>query len=94
MRPGRRLLEPAGHPTSSVLRRQRHRSLEASDPYRHVMTAEGQQAVESLAAWVDSQERERRWWVDPSGRAEPRKKPQATLRGFLLSPECSNRHAP
>lgn len=48
------LSEHAGIPWSASAGVSGHGSPEASDPYRHVLTAEGRKAVETLAAWVDS----------------------------------------
>jgi len=48
------LSEHAGIPWAAFSGVSGHTTPEASDPYRHVLTAEGRRAVENLAAWVDS----------------------------------------
>ncbi|MCC2032601.1 tyrosine-type recombinase/integrase [Microbacterium allomyrinae] len=52
------LSEHAGIPWAASAGVSGHGSPEASDPYRHVLTAEGRRAVERLAAWVDSRDQE------------------------------------
>lgn len=46
------LSEHAGVPWAAFSGVSGHGSVEASDPYRHVLTTEGRRAVESLTAWV------------------------------------------
>ena len=46
------LAEHAGIPWAAFSGVSGHSSPEASDPYRHVLTAEGRRAVDDLAAWV------------------------------------------
>ncbi|GAA1661186.1 tyrosine-type recombinase/integrase [Microbacterium lacus] len=48
------LSEHAGIPWAAFSGVSGHSTPEASDPYRHVLTTEGRQAVESLAAWLDA----------------------------------------
>lgn len=47
------LSEHAGIPWAAYSGVSGHSSPEASDPYRHTLTAEGRRAVEHLAIWVD-----------------------------------------
>jgi len=48
------LSEHAGIPWAASAGVSGHGSPEASDPYRHVLTAEGRKAVETLADWLDA----------------------------------------
>lgn len=48
------LSEHAGVSWAAFLGVSGHGSPEASDPYRHVLTAEGRLAVESLSQWLEA----------------------------------------
>lgn len=47
------LSEHAGVPWTAFSGVSGHGTTEASDPYRHVLTAEGKRAVDQLSAWLD-----------------------------------------
>lgn len=49
------LSEHAGIPWAAFSGVSGHSTPEASDPYRHVLTSEGRQAVDTLAAWLSAE---------------------------------------